>query len=165
MQNAPDLATLTAPSTDASPRSSVDRLRQAGLKVTAARVAVLELLTTMPRPLRHGEIEIRLAQDALPRPDRVTLYRVLDALVAAGLVLKAFDAEGVWRFSAPPATAAHECHPHFRCEACGGMFCLEAPMPALPHLPEGFRLHKVELDLAGTCARCEVEEMRGGEGR
>lgn len=164
MQNASDLATLTAPSTNASPRSSVDRLRQAGLKVTAARVAVFELLTTMLRPLRHGEIEIRLAQDALPRPDRVTLYRVLDALVAAGLVLKAFDAEGVWRFSAPLA-AAHQCHPHFRCEACGGMFCLEAPPPALPRLPEGFRLHKVELDLAGTCARCEAEERRGGQER
>lgn len=154
---------ISAPSAqDAVSRSSADRLRLAGLRVTAARVAVLDLLNASPWPLRHGEIEERLARGTLPRPDRVTLYRVLDALIAAELVLRAVDAEGVWRFSVAQAAGRHGTHPHFRCEVCGGMFCLDAPLPVMPHLPDGFRPHRMEVDLAGTCARCADEEGRKG---
>lgn len=128
-------------------------LRAAGLKATVARARVLELLRTAAQPLSHGDIDARLAAGVSPL-DRVTLYRVLDSLVTAGLALKAVDARGVFRFSAAQTRVVHDSHAHFRCEDCGGVFCLDAPPPVAPRLPDGFRLHGAELDLHGTCARC-----------
>lgn len=131
-------------------------LRAAGLKATVARVRVLNVLHAALQPASHGEIEVRLAAAESPL-DRVTLYRVLDSLVTAGLALKAVDARGVFRFSAAQMRVVHDRHAHFRCEDCGGVFCLDAPPPVAPRLPDGFRLHGAELDLHGTCARCGDE--------
>lgn len=124
-------------------------LHAAGLKVTPWRVRVCALLLAATQPMSHAEIEA-----LLPAVDRVTLYRVLDSLVAAGLALKAVDPRGVYRFSAPGARRRHGDHVHFRCTGCGGMFCLKAPPPPPPKLPRGFRLSAVEFDVRGTCAQC-----------
>ncbi|MFN6961861.1 MAG: Fur family transcriptional regulator [Rhodocyclaceae bacterium] len=124
-------------------------LRGAGLKVTPARVRVLDALTAAARPLSHADLEA-----LLPDADRVTLYRVLDALVRHGLALKAVDARGVMRFSASSTRYEHSDHVHFRCTGCGGVFCLKSPPPPPPRLPQGFRLAEAEFDLRGTCARC-----------
>jgi Fur family ferric uptake transcriptional regulator len=43
---------------------------------------------------------------------------------------------------------------HFRCEDCGGVFCLDAAPPAAPRLPLGFSLSRVDFDLRGRCAGC-----------
>lgn len=124
-------------------------LRAAKLRVTPARVGVLEILLGSPTALSHADLESRL-----PDADRVTLYRVLDSLVTCGLALKAVDTRGVFRFSATRAKHEHDGHLHFRCTACGAVFCLDAPPPPPPGLPRGFRLSGVEYDLRGTCAQC-----------
>ncbi|MFN3883127.1 MAG: Fur family transcriptional regulator [Rhodocyclaceae bacterium] len=124
-------------------------LRAAGLKATSSRVRVLDALLTAKQPFSHADLEA-----LLPDADRVTLYRVLDALVDRGLALKAADARGVFRFSASAAQREHRSHVHFRCTGCGGVFCLEASPPPPPKLPRGFRLAEAEFDLRGTCAQC-----------
>jgi len=126
-----------------------DLLRAAGVKVTPGRVRVLEALLAAAQPLSHADLEARL-----PDADRVTLYRVLDSLVACGLALKAVDARGVFRFSASAARREHGGHVHFRCTDCGGVFCLKAAPPPPPKLPRGFRLAEVEYDVRGVCASC-----------
>lgn len=129
--------------------ATVDLLRAAGVKVTPGRVRVLEALVETASPLSHADLETKL-----PDADRVTLYRVLDSLVACGLALKAVDARGVFRFSASSAQREHGGHIHFRCTGCGGVFCLKAAPPPPPKLPRGFRLAEVDYDLRGTCAQC-----------
>lgn len=129
--------------------TTADLLRAAGVKVTSARVGVLDALAAAAQPLSHADLEARL-----PDADRVTLYRVLDTLVACGLALKATDARGVFRFTAAAAQHRHAGHVHFRCLKCGGVFCLSAAPPPPPKLPRGFRLTEVELDVRGTCADC-----------
>ena len=96
----------------------------------------------------------QLARDGEAAPDRVTLYRILDSLVACGLALKAVDTRGVFRFSAAGSQRQHAKHVHFRCTGCGGVFCLKAEPPPPPRLPRGFRLQQVEFDLRGLCAGC-----------
>lgn len=129
-------------------------LHHAGLKATPARLRVLALLAGASEPLSHAAIEARIAQEDGAPLDRVTLYRVLDALVAAALAAKAIDARGVSCFSARDARRRHDGHVHFRCVGCGGVFCLKAPPPPPPRLPRGFALEAVELDVRGTCAGC-----------
>lgn len=128
---------------------TADLLRTAGVKVTPGRVLVLDALLAATQPVSHADLEAWL-----PDADRVTLYRVLDTLVACGLALKAVDARGVYRFSSSSARREHQSHVHFRCVGCGGVFCLKAAPPPPPKLPRGFRLAEVEYDVRGTCARC-----------
>jgi Fur family ferric uptake transcriptional regulator len=137
-----------------SQKVSEDLLRAAGVKVTQGRVRVLTVLRSARRPLCHGDIETQLAADASGALDRVTLYRILDSLVACGLARKAADGQGVFRFAAAGPAQAHEGHLHFRCLDCGGLFCLDAPPPPPPRLPAGFRMAAMDMDLRGVCARC-----------
>lgn len=129
--------------------TTADLLRSAGVKVTPGRVRVFEALAAAAQPMSHADLEA-----LLPDADRVTLYRVLDSLVACGLALKAVDTRGVFRFSAAGSQRQHARHIHFRCTGCGGVFCLKAEPPPPPKLPRGFRLQQVEFDLRGLCAGC-----------
>jgi Fur family ferric uptake transcriptional regulator len=129
--------------------AATELLRSAGVKVTPGRVRVLDALAAAAMPLSHADLELRL-----PDADRVTLYRVLDSLVACGLALKAVDARGIFRFSAGGAQREHTSHVHFRCTDCGGVFCLKAAPPPPPKLPRGFRLAEAAYDLRGICAQC-----------
>jgi Fur family ferric uptake transcriptional regulator len=133
---------------------SADLIRSAGVKVTRGRVRVLDALQEAQQPLSHADLEGQLGMADNTQFDRVTLYRILDSLVACGLALKAVDTRGVFRFSATGAQRQHDGHVHFRCTDCGGVFCLKAAPPTPPKLPRGFRLDHVEYDVRGTCAQC-----------
>ena len=133
---------------------SSELIRAAGVKVTRGRVRVLDALRAARQPLSHAELEALPAGAGDAAIDRVTLYRVLDSLVACGLALKAVDTRGVFRFSAAGSQRQHAKHVHFRCTGCGGVFCLKAEPPPPPRLPRGFRLQQVEFDLRGLCAGC-----------
>jgi Fur family ferric uptake transcriptional regulator len=110
----------------------------------------MQLLHAAPTALTHNEIELALGAPAI---DRVTLYRVLDWLVDSGLAHKNSDSHRVFRFSAA-AAGEHATHIHFRCEHCGGVFCLDAAPPSAPSLPTGFELSRLDFDLRGRCATC-----------
>ena len=132
-----------------------NQIRATGARATPARVRVLQLLRAAPKPLSHPEIEQALGPAVL---DRVTLYRVLDWLVDAGLAHKAADGQRLYRFSAAEAGATHGTHAHFRCEACGRVLCLDLAPPTAPDLPPGFRLTGMEVDLHGLCPECAGDE-------
>lgn len=145
-------------------KSSADataKIRAIGQRATPGRVRVLSLLGTVPRGLTHQDIETALARSGEGPMDRVTLYRVLDSLVSAGLVLRQADESRVFRFSAAGQAEAHAAHAHFRCDGCGRVFCLEAPPPAAPALPDGFRLSRMSLDLRGACRDCAAKRRAG----
>lgn len=133
----------------------IERIHAVGARATPARIAVLQLLEGADQALSHREIEEALATGF----DRVTLYRVLDWLVESGLGHRVTDADRIFRFSlASPASMAHKEHAHFRCEACGKVFCLaDIPVPA-PALPAGFSGKAVEYCITGQCARCDDKE-------
>jgi Fur family ferric uptake transcriptional regulator len=129
------------------------QIRATGARATPARIRVLQLLRDAPAALTHHDIEAALGDAML---DRVTLYRVLDWLVESGLAHKSADASRVYRFSLA-APGEHTAHAHFRCEACGRVFCLDAAPPPPPALPEGFQLSRMDIDLRGHCAACAGE--------
>lgn len=133
-----------------------ERIRARGGRATPARVKVLELLETRDQALSHAEVEQSLSGEGI---DRVTLYRVLDWLVEAGLAQRATDASRVFRFGRMPASGAdHARHAHFHCEVCQQDFCLEdVPVPLAP-LPGGFQGRTAELNIGGRCDRCSDRE-------
>lgn len=127
------------------------RVRQTGDRVTSARVRVLAALVKRGEALSHHELEEMLAAEAV---DRVTLYRVLDWLVAQGLAHRISGADRAWRFTT--ADRRHDMHAHFHCSHCGKVLCLEdvktGRMPTA--VPRGFRAEGMEVTVRGICASC-----------
>ena len=146
---------------DAGDREWDDYLRANGLRATRAAVAVLKALNGTELPLSHEELE------GLTAPiDRVTLYRVLDRLVAAGLVQRIASSGRVGRFVAVQAQA----NSYFECTSCHRV----TPLPedeALPGLLNHLRhlLEKQGLEstqtvfrVQGTCSACKAGSASAG---
>ena len=153
------------------PAALSQRLHQAGLRSTRAVLGVAALFeASAPHWLpSHAEVAERLAQAGEP-VNPVTLYRLLDRLVAAGLRARhTAPGERVWRFqwlglAAPPPAAAV---PHFECDACHAQFPLQAadaPTQAVADAlrrtlaEHGHQAARVDLAVHGTCAGCRADE-------
>ncbi|MCY7315991.1 MAG: transcriptional repressor [Rubrivivax sp.] len=125
------------------------QLRDAGLRVTGARAAVLVAMESLQARASHAEVAA-----ALNGPlDRVTLYRTLDALVDAGLAKRQIGDDRVGRFSLT-AGAPHDDHAHFHCADCGRVYCLSLPVPNLTQMPAGFAVQTIDFKLSGQCGDC-----------
>lgn len=127
-------------------------LQELGLRVTAARLAVMGFVLQSRRALSHADLESGLADRQI---DRVTLYRTLDTLAEAGLLAKSIGSDRVARF-VPIARGDHSHHAHFTCDQCGRLYCLEAKPPKTTPLPAGFEADVVEVNVHGRCADCVV---------
>ena len=133
-----------------SSEDALDMIRKGGLRATAARVSVLNVLLSADHALSHSEIEqaVEKTHDMI---ERVTLYRVLDWLVNNKFAHKVVGADRVWRFNAT-LTADHA---HFNCTHCGQIYCLENLTPAVAlTMPKGFKLQHADVSVQGLCPSC-----------
>lgn len=128
-----------------------ERLKALGERQTPARVSILGLLLAAPAALSHQDIADSL-QAGQVQFDRVTLYRVLDWLVAHELAHRVASEDRVWRFSA--SQHEHKFHPHFQCVVCGRVTCLDSVKVEISPLPAGYRLQTAETALQGVCPGC-----------
>ena len=129
-----------------------EQLQQAGIRVTAFREELMELLRREGCPLSHQEIQQRFSGPV----DRVTLYRNLELLRSHGLVHQVQGLDGAWRFCAHdvdrPGCPGN--HAHLLCVACGHMECLlDQPLPRVP-VAEGFEVEGKQLVVFGRCPGC-----------
>lgn len=126
-------------------------LRSAGLRVTAPRAAVLHVLLDAARPLTQEKITHALGKRA---PNKVTIYRILDVLIASDIAHKAFLQDRTWHFEPAHRCTEHQCHPHFSCTRCGRTDCLtEMNMPLAPGLA-GYVIRHQRVQLEGLCPEC-----------
>ncbi|MBI3862211.1 MAG: transcriptional repressor [Planctomycetia bacterium] len=131
-----------------------DSLRKAGLRSTTARIAVLRRLRSANSPLSHAELADELTPHGF---DKATVFRNLNDLADAGLVVRTELGDHVWRFEI--VNRRHDepgHHPHFVCVACGQVTCLAGVSlpPALKSRSK--RIGSVtEILLRGRCRNCE----------
>jgi Fur family ferric uptake transcriptional regulator len=132
-----------------------ERLRAAGLRSTAPRVAVLRELESATSPLSHADLVESLGDEGY---DRVTIYRNLTDLTEAGLVVRADLGDHVWRFELKREEKAHPgSHPHFTCTDCGAVACLPSEAVRLTPAkgaPRAVTARSVDIQLRGLCDRC-----------
>lgn len=132
-------------------------LRDAGLRVTPARVAVLRVIREADRPLSHADICDVLSDDVW---NRTTVWRNLSDLEGAGLVRRTELGDRLWRFE-EASDGGHdsaEAHPHFICTSCGEVSCLPDELlriPAAVGLPRALRDREVEIQVRGVCDKCD----------
>lgn len=130
-------------------KDATDLIEARAAVATPARVQVLDMLLAARSAQSHHALMAQAAADGRPL-DKVTLYRVLDWLVAQGLAHSVTGQDRVRRFS---ASHTHAGHAHFECDQCGRLFCLPEPA-APPATPAGFETRCVDLTLHGRCADC-----------
>lgn len=130
----------------------VDELHDAGLRVTPARLVVLDAIRRASGPTTHGELAKRLGDDW----DAATIYRNLMALTQVGLVTRSDHGDRRWRFEPASEPQDHE-HAHFLCTDCGLVRCLpdlDIRVRKSGAVPKAVRTGDVEYQLRGVCDRC-----------
>ena len=127
-------------------------LRKAGLKATAVRMEILEILLNAPEPLAHREVLKRAGRKG---PDRVSVYRALQAFVEKGIAHRLVTEDRVGRFALSVANRTHPFHPHFLCRSCGKVECMtRIRMPALTGGKIGHRIEEHYWYMRGICPTC-----------
>jgi Fur family transcriptional regulator, stress-responsive regulator len=143
-------ATVTA---DRAP-TTADELRGVGLRVTAARVALLEAV----RAGDHLDVEA-IAAGARERVGHVSLqavYEALHSLTAAGLIRRIEPAGSPARFEGRTGDNHH----HIVCRSCGVVADVDCAVGAAPCLTasddHGFSIHEAEVIYWGLCPECST---------
>jgi Fur family ferric uptake transcriptional regulator len=149
------------PAVDApSPAAAARTLRQAGLRLSAARRSVLVALFAADHPLSAEEIASGAGGLAAPS-DLASVYRNLETLEALGLVRHVHLGHGPGRYA--PSARQHDLAACERCGACAVLPAATAQsVRALIRAAVGFEPHFHHFPLAGLCAGCAgARAMRG----
>jgi Fe2+ or Zn2+ uptake regulation protein len=139
-----------------------DRLRQAGLRVTRPRRAVLDVLTAHP----HVDAETIAAGASVAHPSisPQAVYGVLKALVGTGLARRIEPAGGPALYE----LRVGDNHHHLVCRECGvvaDVDCVVGAAPCLaPSDAAGFVVDEAEVVFWGLCADCQVARRQHGYG-
>jgi Fur family ferric uptake transcriptional regulator len=140
--------------TAAQTPTTADELRGAGLRVTAARVALLDTV----RGGDHLGVEA-IATGVRDRIGHISLqavYDALDALTAAGLVRRLEPAGSRARFEG----RVGDNHHHVVCRSCGvvsDVACAVGEAPCLNASDDhGYSIDEAEVIYWGLCPRCST---------
>lgn len=140
------------------PRHAVDdpraRLRDAGMRVTAPRRAVLGALAEFPHST--AESVAGVVRSRLGSVSTQAVYDVLAACVDAGLVRRIEPAGSAARYE----TRTGDNHHHLVCRRCGttaDVDCVVGARPCLvPADDLGFVVDEAEVVFWGTCPTCRT---------
>lgn len=129
-------------------------LREAGLRVTRPRMAVLNAVHDHP----HADTEalIQAARRALPEVSHQAVYDVLRALTDTGLVRRIQPAGSVARYEA----RVGDNHHHVVCRSCGAIADVDCAVGETPCLTaaedHGFAIEEAEVVYWGRCPSCST---------
>lgn len=118
---------------------------------TTAKTEIFNLISRSDVALSHAEIQV--LSDGLC--DRVTIYRVLERLVAEGLIHKIVNVDGGVKYACchTCTTTHHHDHIHFSCRKCLAVTCLEDVSPSFK-LPKKYKVSEVNFMVSGLCPKC-----------
>jgi Fur family ferric uptake transcriptional regulator len=143
-------------------------IKEAGLRPTKARVAVLATISHARSALSHSDILSLLEGNR--EFDRVTIYRVLDWLVEHGLIHKVLTDNRSWKFQSNiqpneyKVSKTHtksfingHAHAHLQCEHCGALICVHEFQANIPDkLIKQYQISTIEVNLKGICTQCQT---------
>jgi Fur family transcriptional regulator, ferric uptake regulator len=141
------------------PTSTADRLTAAGERVTRQRLLVADALSAHGRQITAQDLYDRLRRSD-PRIGRATVFRTLEALVAAGVARRLEQGSHVYGYVA----CRPEHHHHLACDRCGRVeeigegYIASVAQRVATDL--GFEIDDARLDFYGRCADCRAAEER-----
>ena len=132
--------------------TTAQRLRDANLRATAARVAILEALES---DRRHptAEMVFESLRVRFPSLSMSTVYATLDCFLQRGLIRRISGAVGRMRVDGTPPD-----HDHAVCRSCGAVFDIgrdELERPSAPRkLPQGLQVTNLHIEYEVVCPTC-----------
>jgi Fe2+ or Zn2+ uptake regulation protein len=142
-----------------SPAELERTLREAGLRVTRPRLAVLDAVHDLP----HADTDaiIGAVRGKLGDVSHQAVYDVLRALTAAGLLRRFQPMGAVARYEARTGDNHH----HLVCRSCGRISdvdCAVGETPCLTAVDDaGFAVDEAEVIYWGTCPACLAAAATG----
>ena len=140
--------------------SVTQRLRDAGLRVTATRVSVLGVLDASPDHPSVDQIIDRVRGSGASISTQAA-YDVCEALHRAGLARKIEPAGGPARYE----SRTGDNHHHLVCRACGTAVDVDCAVGAAPCLDpsdaQGFAIDEAEVTYWGLCPACRPASQIG----
>ena len=140
-----------APPAPGAPES----LHEHGLRVTAPRLAVLDVVGHLPHAT--ADAVLTAVRDQLPTVSVQGVYDVLHALTGAGLLRRIEPAGHPARYERRVADNHH----HVVCRRCGAVAdvdCAVGPAPCLtPSSTGGFTVEAAEVTYWGLCPACQPD--------
>ena len=135
-----------------------EELREKGIKNTRAKSILLEVLKKNHKPMDVSALH-KESQKTIPL-NLVTVYRTLEQFHEKGLVQEFLGKESTKQYEYIDQNT--RAHPHFACDKCGLLFCLDALGfdDALYFSNMGAR-HKVlsiNITLSGICESCLLDK-------
>lgn len=134
--------------------TSADELRSVGLRVTAARVALLETV----RDGDHLDVEaiVSVVRDRVGHISVQAVYEALHALTAAGLVRRIEPAGSPARYEG----RVGDNHHHVVCRSCRAVADVDCAVGEVPCLTasddNGFVIDEAEVVYWGLCPGCST---------
>lgn len=133
-----------------------DQLRDAGLRVTAGRLAILSALDRLP----HSDADTlyRAVRGGLPATSVQSVHNVLGALTDAGIIRRIEPAGSPARYE----RRIGDNHHHIVCTRCGiigDVDCVVGEAPCLaPANTGGFTVTAAEVTFWGVCPGCAASD-------
>ena len=128
-------------------------LHTKAVRITPMRQLLLDYILTQNQAVGLNELEAEF-----PKADRITIYRTLKTFEEKGILHSIEQGHSEVQY----ALCHEECgpehhvdrHPHFACERCGRIICLEEVFIPRVAIPQGFIQHDVEITIKGVCGEC-----------
>lgn len=135
---------------------AIDILKLHNIKITPARLAMLNALQSFGRPLSELEIKKEMRESY----DRITFYRTIQTLSSSGVIHKIVVDSTLVRYGlsccdSKDSHCSHKNeHAHFYCEQCQKVECMEqVPIPDFI-LPKGYKTVDSDIIIKGKCEKC-----------
>lgn len=143
-------------------------LRAKGLKVTAQRMLVMEVIADRPGEHLTAEEIYELVKNKYPEIGLATIYRTVQMLVDLQIIDKVSFDDGFARYEmGEMAQEKRHHHHHAICQNCGAVISFEDDL--LDALEQavfdaiGFRVTDHEVKLYGYCEKCSRKDQNRTE--
>lgn len=134
---------------------SLTLLKSKNIKTTAQRVEIMDNIIHRDRPFSANDLHSALSVES--NIDLATVYRFINILSKSGIIREVVNSDGYQYYEL--ACEHHPLHPHFICENCKHISCLNnlAPLDAvnLGSYTGGHSVRSISLNFKGICAECQ----------
>lgn len=129
-------------------------LKNVNLKVTSARLGVLEVLEKANKPLDVAAVTKHLDKQQI-KADQATIFRIMHTFADKGLIVPIQFNEGKFRYEYGPKADHH----HFICEQCGIIEdisdCHIANLEKEIYRKKDLLIKRHSLEFFGLCSNCQ----------
>lgn len=129
-------------------------LEQKAVRITPMRQLILEYFLE-----NEGVFGLLELENDFRKSDRITIYRTLKTFEQKGIVHSINNGTGEVKYALCDeyctAVAHIDQHPHFQCERCENITCIDSQVIPKVELPKGYLQKETTMMIKGVCRDCQ----------